>query len=165
MSVPNVGEWPWLVVHGEHMAWYMRSFLIGDFSPGRQPIPNYVMELDGDLLAPGDVPTCGTCGQTPDADDLNVIERATGADRFLEAFRNGTRPWPPPTDPSTCWYCNGPMPQVKELDTKEFLDVVWKGRKCKKSKPPKMPACQRCEEFLERESSREGKPLKKGKVD
>lgn len=102
----STGEWPWLITHLGHDAWYQRALLTGDFAPGKAPVSNYALTLDGALPDPEAPMTCGTCGQTPSASDLNATDRATGKAEFLAAFRGGQARWLKGTDPATCAYCN-----------------------------------------------------------
>jgi len=100
---------PWAVRHkvagDTHSAWRMRAFLIGDFAPGKAGRNDYVIERDN---TPGDRtkrPRCETCDKVPQADDLIVVERATGDRHFLDPYRDGLRPWPPGTNDGRCWWC------------------------------------------------------------
>ena len=109
----NHGEWPWLVLHGEHEAFYLRSFLISDFRPGLHPAPCYALTLEAELPHPEKPVVCGGCGRAPVADELVVVERATGR-RFLDEFRKRRKPWPTVgTRGHTCWLCNADPPEQR----------------------------------------------------
>mgnify|MGYP000039875206 CR=1 FL=1 len=104
-TVPDL-EWWWLVQHLGHDAFYLRTLMPGDFAPGRLPDPRHVRPL----VRPAEgLPTevrCGTCEEVPRAEDLEPIERATGARGFLDLFRSGKSKWPAPTHSDTCWLCS-----------------------------------------------------------
>jgi hypothetical protein len=102
-------EWPFVIMHNGHEAWYQRALLMGDFAPGLKPLPNYVITLTGEPVDPYSTPKCGTCKGSPATDDLLPVERATGRSNFLEAFRSGQIPWEKAgrTKAETCFYCNG----------------------------------------------------------
>lgn len=101
-------ECPWEVEHNGHFAWFQRSLLIGDFAPGLVPVPWFVVYPDGLAADPRIDPTCVTCGEVPETNELIVIERATGDSHFLAPCRAGLKKWSKPTDPKTCWWCNSP---------------------------------------------------------
>jgi hypothetical protein len=109
VTVANPSEWPWLVLHGGHPAWYQRTLLPADFAPGAITRPNYVLTLDGKLLGPSDRPLCGGCGTESVPFALDVEDRSTGRRGILEVFRRGLRPWQKGTDAAHCWWCNMPM--------------------------------------------------------
>lgn len=96
----------WEILHGGHHAWYQRALLRGDFRPGLIPCAHYIVDKEGRAADPTTTPTCETCGEVPDVNDLEAVERATGKAGFLESCRSGKRPWPEPTNPLTCWWCN-----------------------------------------------------------
>jgi hypothetical protein len=109
-------ECPWRIEHLGHLAWFQRVLMAGDFAPDLAPISNYVV-IAGRAADPGEAPRCGTCGVVPRTRDLEAVEIATGARNFLARFRlrpgtPGWRPWPRPTNPATCWWCNFPEPLV-----------------------------------------------------
>lgn len=104
-SAPDQGEWWWAVEHRGHPAFYLRALLPGDFAPGRLPLPRHVRTLTGEE---DDDPVCGTCAETPVAEDLDIVERATGRRGFLTEQRAQRQPWPKPTDPASCWLCSDP---------------------------------------------------------
>lgn len=106
-GTPDSGTWWWAVEHQGHPAFYLRTFMSGDFRPGLLPRPRHIMTLEGRCAQPG-VPRCGTCDQVPRAADLVVFERVTGVGNFLEVHRTGAQPWPPATDPRSCWLCSDP---------------------------------------------------------
>jgi hypothetical protein len=106
-------ETPWRIEHLGHFAWFQRSFLAGDFAPGKIPLGNYVI-VNGRAMDPGETPVCGTCGEVPRVEDLEPVDHATEDRGFLDRFRRGLVPWKRAgrTDPSTCWWCNFPGPLV-----------------------------------------------------
>jgi len=107
-------EWWWLVLHRGHEAFYLRALMAGDFAPGHLPLPRHARPLDAAAAPP---PACGTCGEVPAAADLEVVERSTGARRFLDAFRAGRAKWPKPTDPASCWECcSRTLPAIHDVD-------------------------------------------------
>ena len=109
---PSTGSYPWLILHGKHDAWYQRALLRGDFAPGTEPLPNYVLALDGTRPDPSETPCCGTCGKVPKVEDLTPVERETKRQNFLDVFRNrhhpDWRPWSKAgrTKPDSCYVCN-----------------------------------------------------------
>lgn len=146
MPEPKVGEWPWLLQHNGHPAWYQRSLLIGDFAPGRRPIANYVLMLSGQLPEPYAHPVCGTCGVEPKSEDMLVVERATGDSSFFASFRSEERSWSRPTNSDTCWYCNGPMPVPLMIKYEEFATVLGVTTLSTAS----IPCCPPCTGFVRR---------------
>jgi len=94
-------EWWWAAWHGSHIAFYLRTFMIGDFAPGQRPLDRHTM---------ADPRYCRGCaGRDPvPVEELRVVERLSGMANFLDDFRAGRKPWPPPTNPDTCWYCSNP---------------------------------------------------------
>ena len=115
-DAPPAELWPWLVLHGEHVAWYQGALVRGDFQPGRRPIPNYVVMPDGTLPDPGEALACGTCGDEPLVEDLTPVERATGDRDCLTPFRRGLIPWSKAghTHASTCYACNDPTEALSQ---------------------------------------------------
>lgn len=119
-------SYPWVIVHkvagAEHIAWFQRALLPGDFAPRGKarggtgtgyPLPNYVMYGDGRSPDPDEqTPRCQGCGVHPKNDDLTPVERATGTRNFLVPFRTGRVSWTKAavTDPHTCYVCNHPLP-------------------------------------------------------
>lgn len=99
---PDSGVWWWAVEHQGHPAFFLRTLMPGDFGPGRLPLSRHVRSLEGEEDA---APDCGTCGETPEAADLEIIERRTGAQGFLDQYRSGRARWPTATPPGTCWLC------------------------------------------------------------
>ncbi len=106
---PVSSDAPWLVAHLGHFAWFQRAVLAGDFRPDLRPRSEYVIRIDGRSEDPSGVePICSTCGLVPENDDLELFERATGTCGFLEPYRSGRLPWPPPTREDSCSWCNTP---------------------------------------------------------
>jgi len=99
-------EWWWLAEHLGHPAFYLRTLMPGDFAPGRLPAPRHVRLLVRGEGLPTEA-TCGTCGEIPRSEDLDVSERSTGSRGFLAAFRSGRAKWPSPTRDESCWMCSG----------------------------------------------------------
>jgi hypothetical protein len=159
MAEPTVGQCPWKIIHVdkdgvEHDAWFQTALLVGDFAPGRKPIPNYVIQLDGDICEPDKTPWCGTCGKQPKVDDLTPIDRGNGARVALMPFRLGLTPWPAPTDAVTCYLCNDRGQQHLEdvpVDTISRA-IVGKAGKAGKSQK-KVKVCGRCVHFLEKSAA------------
>lgn len=104
-DAPDSGTWWWAVEHRGHPAFYLRTFMSGDFRPGHLPRPRHIMTLEGRCAQPG-TPRCGTCDSVPESKDLEVFERVSGAGGFLNAPRSGQAPWPPATHPKSCWLCS-----------------------------------------------------------
>lgn len=104
---------PWLVLHRGHPAWLQRAAVPGDFRPDLPPRWEYVADFEGRAADAGaGSPRCGGCGEVPANEDLVLVERQTGLAGFLEPFRRGLRPWPPPTSETTCAWCNVPGPTL-----------------------------------------------------
>jgi hypothetical protein len=103
-GTPESGTYWWAVEHRGHPAFYLRALLPGDFAPGRQVAPRHVLSLAG-VQATGPA-TCGTCGEVPASEDLDVVERRTGNRGFPIEQRAGRRAWPRATDPASCWLCS-----------------------------------------------------------
>jgi hypothetical protein len=109
-GTPDTGRWWWAVQHDEHPAFYLWSFVAGDFAPGPRsgPLRRHAGTLGGSLVR-GDGPVrCGSCGAVPDVGRLEVVERCTGDRAFLTPYRSGRSPWPRATDPRSCWLCSDP---------------------------------------------------------
>jgi hypothetical protein len=112
MPVPSTEEYPWLIMHDDgvtdHIAWYQRAMLCGDFEPGGVPLPNYAIAVDGTELDPEASPVCDGCALVPVIDELRPVDRATGMDTFLDPFRSGAISWSlaGKTNPVACWYNN-----------------------------------------------------------
>ena len=70
LTPPSEALWPWLILHREHVAWYQRALLLGDFRPGCRPRAEYVRLPDGTLPDPAEIPRCATCGEEPRVEDL-----------------------------------------------------------------------------------------------
>jgi len=139
---PSVGEWPWLIEHDGHIAWYQRALMRGDFSPGNRPLPNYVLQLDGKLADPDKVPKCGMCKKIPMTDELIPVDRSNGARSVLTPFRIGLAEWPPATDPETCYVCNTPdSPADQELDLQDLAFTLLGNRG---SSSKKIAVCTGC---------------------
>ena len=105
-SAPTVFDAPWEIRHGNHLAWYERSAIVGDFRQGLPPRPEYVVHSDERVPDLGAPPVCEGCGQVPMVEDLLLVERVTGRADFLRPYRTGRRRWPEPTNPETCAWCN-----------------------------------------------------------
>jgi len=148
----TTGEWPWVVMHGEHPAWYQRSLIVGDFAPGRIPASNYAVSLDGDIFGPDERPFCGTCLAEPLTDELDVMERSTGNSSFLSLYRNPNHrlPWPPPTNPATCWYCNDNSVRVKKEVKIEDIAKAAFGKDRKTKSRAKVLVCSKCSDFVDK---------------
>ena len=138
MVEPSAGDYPWLILHKGHPAWYQRALMAGDFSPGTQPQPNYVLTLEGTQPEPYAVPICGTCGVEPKVEQLEPLERETGRRDWLDRFRlSPTHPDHVPwnrggrTDPRTCYVCNTPRERISRRGAYVLI-------------------CDRCEEHLAR---------------
>lgn len=130
-------EWWWIVEHYGHPAFYMRTLMPGDFAPGRLPDPRHVRPLvRPDEGLPTEV-RCGTCNEIPRAEDLELIERSTGARGFLDAFRSGKAKWPAPTLSTTCWLCSNRQ-----------APVVGRAR----LRGTEVPVCAGCAKHLERKA-------------
>jgi hypothetical protein len=113
MSEPNVLDGlPWEVRHivdgAEHVAWYQRAALVGDFRPGVEPLAAYAVDGEGLAMDPTAPPRCVTCGEVPNTDALDVVNRDNGHRGYLNRYRREEKPapWPEPTDPGSCWWCN-----------------------------------------------------------
>jgi hypothetical protein len=151
MAEPSKADWPWLILHNDHPAWYQRALLPGDFAPGRMPMPNYILTLTGEIPKLGQV-RCGTCKKKPAVEDLEPVERTTGQTGFLDRYRYGRRPvpWPEGLNPTNCWNCNNPMGNdSKEIDCDATLL-----RKVKEQKGYKVRVCKGCAEHLKLNISR-----------
>jgi len=98
----------WDILHNGHHAWYQRALIAGDFKPGLTPRGDYVVDEAGRAGDPAHVPHCATCGEVPDVNALEALERASGKTDFLEEYRSRRREWPAPTSALTCWWCNCP---------------------------------------------------------
>ena len=99
-------EWWFRVDHRGHPAFYLRTLMPGDFAPGRLPAPRHIRLLERPAEGlPAEV-TCGTCGEVPRSEDLDVVERSTGSRGFLAAYTAGRVKWPPPTSAESCWMCS-----------------------------------------------------------
>lgn len=107
-------EWWWAIEHKAHPAFYLRALMPGDFAPGRSPRPRHALTLLGRRAAAPLV--CGTCGQEPEAESLEPIERFTGDRGFLDQYRTGAGRWPAGTDEDTCWLCGDPAQLVNHED-------------------------------------------------
>lgn len=131
--------WWWAVEHLGHPAFYLRALVPGDCAPGRLPLARHILTLDGDEDAEA---ICGTCEQTPRAENLEAIERATGQTGFLGQYRAevdaGRRKWPTPTAPGSCWQCSNPKVRA-DRDHQP---------KRKKGGRNKVKVCPQCESFL-----------------
>lgn len=111
---------PWTVRHkvqgDKHLAWRQRAFMVGDFLGERPARSDFVIEKDD---TPGDWtkrPRCETCGLVPEVEDLIVIERATGADHFLDiakAQRREGRVWKATRD-DRCRWCQTEKGTINE---------------------------------------------------
>ena len=103
----------WAVEHQGHPAYYLRALMVGDFRPeGQGPLARHVHDLDGAQVEMQPAP-CGTCGQVPNPNDLEPIERVTNVRGFLARVRlplgdPGRVAWPRPTPTTACWLCNNP---------------------------------------------------------
>lgn len=107
----------WRIEHLGHLAWYQRALVAGDFAPGRVPISEYIVDEFGRSANPLSTPKCLTCGVVPGVDDLQSEEVTTKRRGQLHRYRllmgNPVRlPWPEPTDPTTCFWCNSPTAPV-----------------------------------------------------
>lgn len=115
MGEPNPKSWWWLVRHGGHPAFYLRSLRPGDFNPavnGGRFIANFVLGLDGALPDPSVPARCGTCNEEVLVADLDVEDRNDGTNAWLIPFRRGLRPWPKATPSNGCFLCIS----VRELE-------------------------------------------------
>ena len=108
IQTPTIFSCPWGVLHLGHVAWYQRAALVGDFRPGLQPRPEYVVYSDERVPDLREPPRCMGCGRVPRTEDLVLVERATRRADFLDIYRRGRRLWPAPTNPATCAWCNAP---------------------------------------------------------
>jgi hypothetical protein len=138
-DTPDLEFW-WAVEHRGHPAFYLRALMPGDFAPGRRPALRHALTVDG--KRPTSVLQCGTCGETPEAGDLEPIERTTGIRGFLGEYRRGRARWPQPTEESSCWLCSDP--RVKA--TRTVAIATGTGRTVEVS------VCERCAAHLARRS-------------
>ncbi len=105
---------PWQVWHRprgektEHPAFRLRSFMVGDFSPGRTIRGGFVIRQDGTPGERHQSTRCETCGDAAFADYLEVEERASGQRHYLGLYRRGGRTWPAGTLDRHCWWCQAP---------------------------------------------------------
>ena len=111
-------EWWWLVLHADHPAFYLRALMPGDFAPGRLPAPRHVRLLERPETGLPEEVRCGTCGEIPRAEDLEPVERQTGARGFLDAFRRGLAKWPQATRSESCWMCSGHAPATEQASAR-----------------------------------------------
>lgn len=114
-ETPDRGVWWWALEHAGHPCCYLRALMPGDFAPGRAVTPRHVLHLDGSRATEGCPVVCGTCGEVPLIDELEPIERATGQQGAIEAFRSRRAPWPRQTDIASCWECLAPPRMVTEV--------------------------------------------------
>lgn len=101
-----------------HPAFYLRTLMPGDFAPGRLPAPRHVRLLERPETGLPEEVRCGTCGEIPRAEDLEPIERQTGARGFLDAFRRGLAKWPQATRAESCWMCSGQAPATEQASAR-----------------------------------------------
>lgn len=99
-----------------HPAFYLRTLMPGDFAPGRLPAPRHVRPLVRPAEGLPSEVTCGTCGEVPRSEDIEIVERETGQRGFLAEYRSGRAKWPKPTAEASCWGCSGHAPAVENIE-------------------------------------------------
>ena len=124
MAEPSTGEYPWVVLHEGHPAWYQWCLMVGDFAPGKKPLPNYVLRLDGVRPSAHENLKCGTCGKPVKTEDLDVMERSTKKMGWFDNYRRGKKDWQQAsiTIPDTCYHCNYPIDGLDEQSPQEVRD-------------------------------------------